>query len=293
MGLHLIGKAFGAAAALAALETGSIALATDLYSYDDAARLLSKEILNIDGVTNVKRRGAEELIVKNSDGTEVTVYLGNLLATLNSDPDSSNDHVTRFAKTLADTLVKEETPRPGELRRMLFPMVRHSGYIDHIKSAAGDGSKADAFVIAPIAADYWLVLGLDSPEFVKVAERETLTELSMSDAELIAQAKANFESRLTDVSIADGGVRMPILDGASEVSILAINSFWHAQAKELGGTIVAVAPSRDTLMYCAASDARCIEWIGKSAVDYVNTLPNAVSSALIEWTGEGWAPYAP
>lgn len=278
----------------ASIITFSAVQAAD-YTFDDAASVVTTAMTASENVKSVTRTAEDALSVEFENGTETSVYLGNLTATLNADPDNETETVAQFVSVLFRTGGYNPETTPDQLRKQLRPIVRHSDYVDAMKETAKNAMGGNlTFLMRPIAADYWLIVAIDNDDSIQVIPRGELEALALTDDEIFDQSLTNFSETLLPLLQREqtNGAHMLLLDGNYEASLIAVGNYWDGEAERLGDSIVMVAPARDVVLYCKRSDTVCIDIIHDLAKENIKGLSNAISDTLLEWNNKGWREYS-
>ena len=136
------------------------------------------------------------------------------------------------------------------------------------------------------------MLALDDEHSLKVATAQATADFNMNDDETYARAIANLNQKLLPLLEVHEyeGLHMALIDGTYESSLIAVDSYWKQESERLQDVIVAVAPSRDVLLYCAKSNAPCVSKIEHFARENIPALSGSISVRLIEWEG-AWKAY--
>lgn len=246
-----------------------------------------------EGVKDVVRKTPDALLVKRADGSEVTAFLGNLLIELNANPTESSAILSQFVSVFAQSSDGVETLSVDTIKQSLMPAVRSATSMrEALIAAGGDAAKDDQYVSKSIAADYVALLAIDRPESISIPGRESLAHVGLGDEEMFEIAIRNLEDRMKNVQIVrEGGVSVVILDQNYESSVLLADNFWRKEQKTLKDEIVAVAPARDILFFCAAGDANCIATINAIVEQNFESLSHSISAKLIKWDGARWRAF--
>lgn len=271
---------------------GRSAALADEYSLDAVAQIVAEAAKASGVIESVVRTGEDTLEITFANGVESSVYLGNLVAELNDEPENEQQTLDQFLSVILSTGAAEQAQQTAD---RLMPIVRDSDYLNYVQETlAASPSQDDGPVTRPIAGDYWLLVAFDDESAIRLAQRSDLAGLSMTDDELVKRAIANFtEILLPIVEVQQiNGVYVLILDGSYEASILAAESFWEKESLRLEDNIVAVAPARDMVLYCKASNDDCIDKIQAFASENIGSLGNAVSDTLLEWAENDWREHS-
>src|SRR5262249_35268683 len=76
-------------------------------------------------------------------------------------------------------------------------------------------------------------------------------------------------------------------DGYAAARLL-VPRLWQAAAKRVQGQLVAVAVSRDTLLFTGAANPRAVGAMMYAAKDLATNEQYPITLVAVEWTGEGW-----
>ncbi len=283
--------------ALIALSlTISISKATnEQYTLDDIAKAATSQLRSNDTVVSVKREAEDTLIVSFSDGEEVSFFLGNLYVTANDSTENVDEITARYVSVILNSVGVEEERAPDQIRKNLFPIVRHIDYANAIKTFVKDAADRHEYFVKPLKADYRILIALDTDESISVPSLKDLQILRMSETELLSLAVDNFRRKYSEkISVEHGnGVHMVLLDGNYEASVLLLDEYWEEESGRLRDKIIAVAPARDVLLYAQESNTNAVSQIIQLAEENISTLSNAISDRPLIWNDGLWSAYNP
>jgi uncharacterized protein YtpQ (UPF0354 family) len=73
-------------------------------------------------------------------------------------------------------------------------------------------------------------------------------------------------------------------------SRLILVSDWAALEKKLGGSLVVMAPSYDTVIYCDGSTARAIDALRTLGLQVAKRSQTPLSATILRFKGDRWEP---
>ena len=132
-------------------------------------------------------------VTKNSDGTEVTIFIDNAYQQYLSRPDELDTVIARFTAAFA---AKETTAGADQLT----VIVRPSDYLTQTLSASA--SLASFPAPRPLAGDLSTFLAVDSPETVRIANVEDLKRWGLTEEQAWTRAMASIQARVGPVGFA-------------------------------------------------------------------------------------------
>jgi uncharacterized protein YtpQ (UPF0354 family) len=145
----------------------------------------------------------------------------------------------------------------------------------------------------PLVADLLVAYAFDMPGIFQMVTHDDLKELGIGPGELREIALANLKQQMPKIGVADADSFFRIVTGEDlEACVLLASKFWDNTAAKTEGTVVAVVPSRDVLLYCSSESAAGLEFIRALAKEITDTGDtHTLSKHLITWSNGKWAKY--
>ena len=212
------------------------------------------------------------------DGKEATSYLDNLWIGYSSSEEGRRELIERHIRIVAD-LHREENPLS---REQVIAMVKDSEYVAMLKGPTET-------VKRHLVGDLWIVYAEDLPERVRSLSRERMEAAGIMEAELHSLALQNLKRVMPETERHGDGPWYLLSAGADYVaSLLLFESLWEALADDEQGEIIAVAPSRDVVLYTHASSNEGIDAIRRHATEIVQSGSYVISETLLRRVDGKW-----
>lgn len=238
----------------------------------------------------IERKSQDELLILFSDGHSISFFLGNLLAEINANTEAAPEMLQRYVDALSGIRVRTAASPNAFVESALIPMIRNADYVSHLRAVAAESQVAgESYFFRNIAADYWVILAIDSEACTTPLRRSMLQTGEDFDV-LFTKAVENFRIRfLPTLKVEDlGPIKMLSGSGDYEASVLAIDDFWRDAAEDEGGGPLAVALSKDVLLYCSKFNSDAVSRLKDLVAKRGGTFPYSISTKILEWTDEGW-----
>ena len=108
-----------------------------------------------------------------------------------------------------------------------------------------------------LCGDLWIVYAEDLPDRTSSLKKDRLQSAGIADDELLNLAKDNLRRILPPAQRhGDGPWYMVTAGGDYTASLLLFDGLWDDLADSVEGDVVAVAPSRDVLLYTGSPEFR-------------------------------------
>ncbi len=192
--------------------------------------------------------------------------------------ESIRTYVRRLLSRPPDTVGAADRPR-------ILPVIRAAEFVASVRR-----DPAAAAVAEPLAADLWVLYALEAPGQTHYLLESELPKLGVSGPELRALAVQNLSLKAPKAKLEEvaDGVRWIVLDGVHESSFLLLEPFWNRIAKEMGESPVAAVPTRDVLLFAAASDEGAVMRIREVAERFATEPAHSISARLLRRDGKAW-----
>ena len=226
--------------------------------------------------------GPLEIVGVRGDEKPIHIYLDNVYKSAPADPLERAESIRTYARALLSRPV--DTVGPAD-RPRIFPVIRDAGFVAGVRR-----DPASAAVAEPLAGDLWVLYALDSADQIRYLLESEVEKLGVSGAELRALAVANLAGKAPKAKVEEvaDGVRWIVLDGVYESSFLLLEPFWVRIAKQLGESPVVAVPTRDVLLFAAASDEGAVVRIREVAERFAAEQAYPISPRLFRRDGNGW-----
>ncbi len=214
----------------------------------EAAEAWAAEFLALNpSVASFERVGPGHLAAAGPGGAEVDVYLDTLVDRLSVPGARRALVLAEFEASLYDALAGAAAPAP--VPENVMPIVRHRDFLAAVREQAGAPGGEDAPVSRALAGDAVALLAYDTPSSIAVMSKESLGLADLSDAAAFALATRNLARRAEALTWREeGGLRVAVLDGSYESSLLLLDGVWSALEADLGGPVAVAVPARDLLV---------------------------------------------
>jgi hypothetical protein len=214
----------------------------------DVAEIVSHALRENDQVGAVHVTSPMSLVAVSNDG-EHQLFLYNLLPRLKgTDPELRADVVLQFLNAM------HEKTEPA--LRDLIPILKGVAWLNDAKKMVQQQSPADKLeenqiASIPFVADMHIAFAFDRPSSMAFATVGMLKDAGANvDEKLIELAKEHLRERLPPVNVQRGPASCMVTCGGNfEASVLLFDDLVDEIAKLFEGELIAIAPSRDVLMF--------------------------------------------
>lgn len=210
-------------------------------------------------------------------GQDYVCYLDNLWMEICNTPRTRVEACNRRLESLAGIVAsgrKEKTRIP--LTRIV-PVIKNETFLRQ--------DVAMPLIREPFVADLWIVYALDEPGRVRFLTHADLEGTGVTPVDLLPLGKQNLRSILPGFTrVGTGPVYMIEADGTYEASLLLLDEVWQEEE----GEIVAVVPTRDTLLFTRTDVAGGIEEITSILRKNRGRWTYPVSEKLLVRRNEAW-----
>jgi hypothetical protein len=228
------------------------------------------------------------VVVTTAAGGHVELFLDSYVDRLGMPPEARGPALAEIEAGIAELIAKLETA-PVVQPESILPIVRHEDFLAMALAQVGpEGEPADAPVHAAFAGDAGVLLAYDAPRGIGVMSRRNLGLEEMDDAAAFALAKENLAIKARDlVWRVDGGLRVAILDGVYESSLVLLDEVWTALETDLGAPLAVAIPSRGALVAARADNPDDVARL-RAAIEEAALDPFSVSEEIFVREGGGW-----
>lgn len=237
-----------------------------------------------------KRINDFALRIERPGSTPVTMNLHNIyLETQQLDADARAQRLRRHV------LAMMAPPRPAswhDAAPLLMPAVRTASWATAMISAAGAGPTVAIPFGQPLVPFVKVLCAVDSEHAMSFATAHDLAAWGVTDDEALRTASANLARMSCPVRV-DGPVALVKGPDGYVSSWLAVPAVLARIAAHIGGTVIAVAASRDQLILIDADHPDAAARMLEPTLEYYQTAPRQLSPVpyLVSETGiEPWVP---
>jgi uncharacterized protein YtpQ (UPF0354 family) len=210
-----------------------------------------------------------ELDVTKTDGSHVSVFLGNAYDLYSHDPKSKDEIIRKYVAADLETLVSANFSEEID-RTRIVPIIKDKPWLDQFKEdlAHQGGSKLPEAVYEELNSDLVIVYAEDSPKSIRYLAPKDLEKAHVERKELRALACTNLVRLLPKVD-KEGANGLYVLSagGDYDASLLLLDSVWSDLQKNLHGDIVVAIPTRDILMVTGSEDSPALKEMRKLVDD--------------------------
>ena len=227
----------------------------------------------------IKAHPPDEFQIILADGRKFTAFVKNLwLSIRNQTTDDRVRSVEYHIRALESAFeIHHEAPPK---REDVVPMIKDSVYLEQF---------GKRLVREHLAADIWVVYGLDLPMSMKTIGESVLQELGIKPDELRPLACENLRRILPEIQHHGTGPWYFVTAGADYVaSILLLDEAWENWEETIEGDIVAAVPARDVLLVTGSRSKEGIQSVRQKAREICETGHHVISHTLLRRTSGAW-----
>lgn len=240
--------------------------AKDILSESEFAAAYFQHARKHDPSVSFTATGDETYDVTMSDGSDISVYLGNAYRQYASDPELKDEIIEQHVQALLQA--RESLDDEGKSADRIVPIVRTSDYFDAV--ANKPNFDIDNYITEDVAPGLQVIYAFDLPETIRSLQRDDLEELGLKPSDLPILARNNL-MRLYGRSMKVGGEDgfYYIADGTSYESSMIALDIWSKENFPVKGEIVVFVPGRDYLLITGSEDADGLRQGRKISADIV------------------------
>jgi uncharacterized protein YtpQ (UPF0354 family) len=232
------------------------------------------------GMRELRYEEPDTLSLKTAEGTEHTLYLQNFWIQSRENLTEGSEVIERYVSVVSGFGKEIEATRNA-----VIPLVKDQTYIDFL----GEGTSVP---IVHLAADLWIVYAVDRDTNITTLSEIEMVALELTHKDLRDLATENLRNILPPVECHGEGPWFLLTAGGDYVaSLLLLDSVWDFAAKEVKGDPVAVAPTRDVVLFPSADSVEGLAAIRRRAEELASTSDHVVSSTLLRRIGDGWVAF--
>ena len=223
----------------------------------------------------------DALQVQWPNGNKTEVFLANMLLEFEGNKESGREIVERYLLSLEFDQQNDVRGR----REDIVPIVKDFHYREYLKEEA-------PFVSDHLAGDLWIIYAMDLPESTISLTRSRMSELGVSKENLRLESLNNLRRVLPKIERHGSGPWFLLTAGGVYVaSVLLLDPVWEEATQLVEGELLAVAPSRDVVMFTGSQSLEGILAIREKANEIFKTGDHVISTTILRRRGNKWIVY--
>lgn len=146
----------------------------------------------------------------------------------------------------------------------------------------------------PLVADLLVTYAFDLPGLFQMASLEAIAEVGVPQSEIREVALDNLRRQMPEIGMQEVGPMLRIVTQGEnlEACSLLATSFWNQAATQMPGEVVAVAPSRDIVLFGTSESQEAIDAMRELASEVMGQAGrHGLSEQLLVWRGQRWAEF--
>ena len=216
--------------------------------------------------------------IRHSSGKESTAFMDNAWLTYSRDTDSRREMLERYARTVT----KIDDSADPLARENVVAIVKDSTYMAMFNPEHNVASEH-------LCGDLWIVYAEDLPDRTSSLLKDRLQDAGIADNELHNLATENLHRILPPAQRhGDGPWYMLTAGGDYTASLLLFDGLWDDLGDSVEGSVVAVAPSRDVLLYTGSQSKEGLAAIRQQAAEILATGNYLIAETLITRRSGRW-----
>jgi uncharacterized protein YtpQ (UPF0354 family) len=217
------------------------------------------------------------LTIKDSEGSERTIFLGNAYSQYLGHPKAIDEILKIYTSSFAETRAMT-----GEIdRSRIVPIIKDREWLGEIKQSPklGGGQPLEN-VNEDLNEDLVIVYAEDTPKNIRYFPPKALEELGISRDQLRGLAVANLRQLIPKPEIRSGALVSIITAGGNyEASLLLLDDLWATLPTSDGDIVVAI-PARDLLVFTGSHNQKGIAKLRELAAKYSRESAYRLTNAL-------------
>lgn len=226
----------------------------------------------------VEMTGETVVRIVNAAGKEATTFMDNAWLTYSRSASDRREILERYVSVAANL---NEPPKPL-LREHIVAVIKDPQFL-----SIGAVEKFDP-VREHLCGDLWVIYAHDLPDRIQSLKPELLESAGIEMSSLRALAKENLWRIMPAAQRHGDGPWYLLTAGDYTASLLLLDGLWDELADSVDGDIVAVAPSRDVLLYTGSNSSAGLRAIREQAAQIVSGGSYVISDTLIVRSGGRW-----
>jgi uncharacterized protein YtpQ (UPF0354 family) len=228
--------------------------------------------------------GETAVRVVDAEGKESTTYMDNAWLTYSRNPSARRESLDRYVRVAASL----NEPPEGIRKERIVPIIKDSEYLAMAPAQKLDPAREH------LCGDLWIVYAQDLPDSIKTIEPEHLSEAGVDETSVRQLALENLRRILPPTERhGDGPWYMLTAGGDYTASLLLYDGLWVELSELVDGDVVAVAPSRDVLLFTGTRSPEGLKAIREQAAEIVSSGSYVISETLVVRSGGRWDVYKP
>jgi uncharacterized protein YtpQ (UPF0354 family) len=220
-------------------------------------------------------RGELELLVKDPNGAERTLFLTNMYQDYTRDPARFGDIVKTF---VAAMLKPGKAPAKLDPARIV-PVIKDRQWLVELNRTLKAQGHAQEHLADDFNNELVIVYAEDDPTRMRYLTSDE--DIGIARAELRKRAVDNLRRILPKIEMqGDDHVLMVSAGGDYEASLLLIDEIWSGGQLKVNGDIVVAIPARDVLLVTGSHDRSGLKRMREAAAKLVAQGPYGLTDAL-------------
>lgn len=206
--------------------------------------------------------GQLKITVTGDDDTDFTCFLDNAWADTRDLPEARIERCETQLNSIMESF--EAAGDLGISETNIIPVIKDRLYLQQVIELMG--GKADLPLHEPLVADYLIVYAADTEYSTAYPPESELRDAGIDTDNLRERAIENLRGRLPDIELHSGVPASMITAGGDyEASLLLFDDLWEELADEVEGELVAVAITRDLLIFTGSESPDGLQFLRDKA----------------------------
>ncbi len=237
-----------------------------------------------------------EVVVTDPDGTEQRMFLNNLRAGCLDAPEDCDALIARQVGSLGD-IAAMDAPTAAQLR----PILKDASYLAEVDRITGQADTPELVAASrvlrrPFHGALSVLWVLDMPDSMGMVSQSTLDDLGLSQEAMEARALDNLVACCSELPVqpVEGvpGVFQMWVGDSYEAARLLLHQAWAPLVETVPGGLVAVAPSREVVLFTGSEDSMGKQALA-TAAQGISESAYGLEPVLLLWTPLGWQALDP
>jgi uncharacterized protein YtpQ (UPF0354 family) len=269
-------------------EDWQLELAKPGLTKEEFCKLCDQALREQFGPASVKQLDSlDEFQITLTSGEPFTAYVENIWRQCRNNKDVRVEQVERFLRVIAGS--GKGSSKLPEITSIV-PTIKDETYINLSRKSVNE---EPGFVHEHLVADLWIVYAIDSADAILTLPTTQFVELKLSLAELKQLAIENLKRMLPPIERHGEGPVYTLTAGSDYVaSLLLFEDLWDEQANVVEGEIVAVVPSRGTLLFTGSKSSQAIIQLRQSVQQFTQTSGYLITNTMLRRSPDGWRVFS-